>query len=559
MSIFMEDSNVQSDIHSLRKYHTMAQSQGETAALYIQRVQQHREFVESRKFTDEEKACSIVIGGLDPKRYGNFMSTLQVTKTTTVQDLAKSLAQFEASEALNSDTRARTKALQAHESDSPYSTVNKETAKLIKDLTAQVKKLSDQKPSPSQPKDKRKCFNCNKLGHIAPNCPEPSKREVGKAATTNKKKQHKKPLKKETAKVANAVDDDDSDDASDSDDEPVVQSTTTHKKRLRLRKRGANKVLLTTLNDAVINKRRKLLGYLETVLVAVVCNLVLSFNSLFELTKGLQTKCAQLSVELSISILCSLFSSAFVSEKALMIRLHAQKRSRKSNCFDTEVSPEVLRMIADSGCTAHMADISPSALEDFVRSAVTVDTAGTETLYSEGFGAYGPLGTILSVRGLSDSLFSIYAACRGRKTVVFTCDSVKIFDDAQVNTFGEPLLQGKVENKQYILNVRRDHPNGDRERAFVADVSVPNRFTLWHQRLLHMSSRTLEVMHRKSIANGLEKAFTKKDVKLHKQCLCSACCVGKMHMKGQRKKPKPVPTGHDYAPGQVIFYGSFSE
>ena len=46
MSIFMEDSNVQSDIHSLRKYHTMAQSQGETAALYIQRVQQHREFVE---------------------------------------------------------------------------------------------------------------------------------------------------------------------------------------------------------------------------------------------------------------------------------------------------------------------------------------------------------------------------------------------------------------------------------------------------------------------------------------------------------------------------------
>jgi hypothetical protein len=64
-------------------------------------------------------------------------------------------------------------------------------------------------------------------------------------------------------------------------------------------------------------------------------------------------------------------------------------------------------------------------------------------------------------------------------------------------------------------------------------------------------------MYRKSIADGLEKAFTKKDVKLHKQCLCSACCVGKMHMKGQRKKAKPVPTGHDYAPGQVIFMDLF--
>jgi hypothetical protein len=77
MLLYLEESNAQSDVATLRKYHTMAQDPGEDSGAYIQRVQMQRAVVESRKYSKEEVACSVIIGGLDPRRYGNFMSTLR--------------------------------------------------------------------------------------------------------------------------------------------------------------------------------------------------------------------------------------------------------------------------------------------------------------------------------------------------------------------------------------------------------------------------------------------------------------------------------------------------
>jgi len=260
--------------------------------------------------------------------------------------------------------------------------------------------------------------------------------------------------------------------------------------------------------------------------------------------------------ELSIKILCewckySHVTSAVV-ERAFMTRESSNKRSRK----DTE-NTGVLRMFADSGCTTHMApsvEVNSTSLAGYVRSSTHIDTAGTESLYSEGYGAFGPLAKLLSVDGLSDALFSIYATCQKGNTAVFTRDSVRIFSDAQVTTEGAPILQGGVEDKMYVFNISEE--DAMKERAFVADVKVENRCKLWHQRLLHMSNRTLQVMQTKSIVTGMDR-IPKLHTKQHKQCLCEACCVGKMHMKGQRKKPKVVPTGHDYKPGQLVFMDLF--
>jgi hypothetical protein len=110
-----------------------------------------------------------------------------------------------------------------------------------------------------------------------------------------------------------------------------------------------------------------------------------------------------------------------------MMKVSSNAKRARTDKLTVEQCTKFLRMIADSGCTAHMADISPLSLEEFVRSTSTIDTAGTETLYSHGFGSFGPLNKVLSVKGLSDSLFSIYAACKQGNTAVFTSDSVKIF------------------------------------------------------------------------------------------------------------------------------------
>ena len=105
-----------------------------------------------------------MLGGLDPKRYGNFLSTLQVTPTTTIHDLEQRVLQFEATELLSSDTRAHSKALVATD----YDTVDKDTAKLVKNLVKnQLKQQMQKNKSAVDKPDTRKCFNCNTVGHIA--------------------------------------------------------------------------------------------------------------------------------------------------------------------------------------------------------------------------------------------------------------------------------------------------------------------------------------------------------------------------------------------------------
>ena len=530
--LYLEDSNAQSDVATLRKYHTMAQTPGEDSGPYIQRVQMQRDVVESRKYSTEEVACSVIIGGLDPRRYGNFMSTLQITKTTTVDDLAKSLGQFEAAERLNADTHAKSKALKANDSE-------KEQAKLIKHLTSQIDKLTSFHKQGSKPGDTRTCFNCGEVGHIAPHCTK-AKKDKGKEsarlaaneANTKKQRIENKKRKRAAAKAAKEADSAKLANVQQDEDDDVEHDSA--------------------LNVSVKNKssrKRNRILYCQS-----AAEILFSLISMF---RGLLKGWSDWSVEISISILCILFSTSLVNEKAYMMTVSSNAKRARCAELTVDTCTKFLRMIADSGCTAHMADISPLALEDFVRSVSTIDTAGTETLYSLGYGSFGPLNKILSVKGLSDSLFSIHAACKQGNTAIFTHDSVKIFADSQVTTMGEPIISGGVENKQYVFNIPRDQPLGARERAFVTDVAVPNRFTLWHQRLLHTSNRTLEVMAGKSLVDGLEEAFTKKDAKLHKQCLCSACCVGKMHMKGQRKKPKPLPTGHHLRPGQLVFMDLF--
>ena len=254
-----------------------------------------------------------------------------------------------------------------------------------------------------------------------------------------------------------------------------------------------------------------------------------------------------------------------IVEMACMISSHNKKNKRNRDVS----SGCVLRMIADSGCTGMMADLDKSELDGFTSASVYIQTASTQGLRSIGYGSFGPIAKLLSVPGLNTPLFSIFASCQEGRTAVFTKDKVQIFNEHQVFTTGPPILQGKAEGKTYYIDVSKDD---EWEKAFVADTSVENQFTLWHQRLLHHSTRTLDFMRntRKykikkgpnrgtiveyNLVDGMD--YPNLHRKRHSQCFCSACCLGKLHMKPQRKQALPKPTGDDLKPGELIFMDLF--
>ncbi len=236
--------------------------------------------------------------------------------------------------------------------------------------------------------------------------------------------------------------------------------------------------------------------------------------------------------------------------KAFMIKSGVGKNKRG------KYSGNFLPMLVDSGCSEMLSTLNPSQLSNFVSNNLTISTAGSQFLHSLGSGSYGPLNSVHAVPGLQENLFSVFKCCQEGKVVVFTVDTVNVFESSKLIMSAQdiPIISGFQRDGLYHVEIPNDPRTLPSLSAYLASSKPINKFTLWHERMDHCSDAKLIRMKNKDTVLGLD--WTQEDVKLHKQKICEACAIGKMHMKPIHRKQKSE-VSKSYKAGELIFADVF--
>jgi hypothetical protein len=244
-------------------------------------------------------------------------------------------------------------------------------------------------------------------------------------------------------------------------------------------------------------------------------------------------------------------------------------KKRKKHRGKLSKSPMSLTFIADSGCNQHMigsksistSDLLPHLTHVSSINPVPVSTAGGTYCHGTQVGTYGPLSDVLIVPDLSRDLLSIQQLCVKGYKVIFGSDGVSVYRTSQVECSGSSTLTGEVtSNGLYEIDVPSippidptATPTSSSLLNLLADVRPENTYTLWHQRLGHVSHRTLGNMIRHKAAPGIS-VIPAHSIE-HRQCLCPGCALGKMKMAPQRKKKAHAASTAQQqrsAPGRLI-------
>ena len=187
---------------------------------------------------------------------------------------------------------------------------------------------------------------------------------------------------------------------------------------------------------------------------------------------------------------------------------------------------------ADSGATKHMTD-QLSILKNFIPATQEnwkVTGIGGIQLVVHGQGdvdivsstnnkrQYGVIKEVLYVPNLGTNLFSIASATSGGAEVKFIRDQVTISRNGKVEMVGR-----RAGNELYYLDIVATSNKWPMEAALVSNQAIP--ISVWHQRLAHLNSQTIQKMSSLGAVTGLN--FTEKDIL--KSSSCKGCILGKMH------------------------------
>ena len=198
-----------------------------------------------------------------------------------------------------------------------------------------------------------------------------------------------------------------------------------------------------------------------------------------------------------------------------------------------------------------------------------IRTASNTVIRSIGEGSIGPLKNVLCMPDLIKNLFSVRTACQSGYQVLFHKDRCDIFDKDGIEILSAPVISAFLappSHKLYELKIYPDpadeaylstfspfptsstsnhHPT---DTALLADTRPINSFSLVHQRLPHLSSRTL--CHLKNSQNWTNlPSWTHKDQRDHESRHCAGCAKGKMTMSPRSSLPSRQTVD---APGKLF-------
>jgi hypothetical protein len=248
----------------------------------------------------------------------------------------------------------------------------------------------------------------------------------------------------------------------------------------------------------------------------------------------------------------SVSSSSSSSKRSLSPSSHSNPSNALKKTF-VDFGLEYLTFVIDSGATRHLSNLPSYFFSNFIEHSTSdrqgIRTANNSVTYSTGEGSIGPLKNVLCMPELARNLFSVRTACQHGYQVLFHKDRCDIFDTGDIEILSAPVISAFLAAPSYKLYELKIYPEPADEAflatftnfpsssstdyptdtAMLADTKPINSFSLVHQRLPHLSSRTLS--HLQSSQNWINlPKWTTKDQRLHESKHCVGCALGKMTM-----------------------------
>ena len=265
-------------------------------------------------------------------------------------------------------------------------------------------------------------------------------------------------------------------------------------------------------------------------------------------------------------------SSSSSSKRPLSSTQSSTPASKKSFF---EAGLEYLTFVVDSGASRHLSNLPSYYFTNFTAHSMSdgtaqgIQSANGGVSYSTGQGTIGPLQNVLCMPGFAKNLFSVRTAVQRGYQILFHGDRCDIFGKGDIEILSAPIISAFLSPPRYNLYELKIYPepsdeaflatftpfhptpspNGyPTETALLADTRPINSFTLVHQRLPHLSSRTLCHLQHSDNWINMPK-WTGKDQKLHESTHCVGCALGKMTLSPRSKlPPEKIADG----PGQLF-------
>ena len=210
-----------------------------------------------------------------------------------------------------------------------------------------------------------------------------------------------------------------------------------------------------------------------------------------------------------------------------------QEKAKMARHISSDVASRsgFLRMACDSGCSSHMVPHSVSLTG--LRPANSAIATASGSLHAKYKGSLGPLQDVLSVYGLSESLFSVSSSVRKGFSFVFDQSGVGVYS-SNVRPVEPPVFSGSLASDGlfYVdVPLSKSSPL-QHDLALVADARPANKFALWHARLGHPSRRLQKYVFSHGLFSGVRSSldWSKTDAQQFDACLCEGCAKGKQTM-----------------------------
>nr|GFA80385.1 retrovirus-related Pol polyprotein from transposon TNT 1-94 [Tanacetum cinerariifolium] len=187
---------------------------------------------------------------------------------------------------------------------------------------------------------------------------------------------------------------------------------------------------------------------------------------------------------------------------------------------------QICLWIIDSGCSKHMTG-NRALLINFVEKFLrTVRFGNNDFVVIAGYGdvviGSMTIKKVYYVEGLGDNLFSVGQLCDKGLEVAFRKSTCFVR-----NEDGVDLLTGDRSSNLYTIALNEVASNSS--TCLLANSSSSQSW-LWHQRLSHLNSATINNLVKNNLVQGLPK------MKFEKYHLCSICEQGKIHQKHHMSK-----------------------
>ena len=217
----------------------------------------------------------------------------------------------------------------------------------------------------------------------------------------------------------------------------------------------------------------------------------------------------------------------------------------------------------DSGASQHMMQGRASTLSTPHSSHTAISLGDGRIVKAVAEGSYGILKGVLAAPQLAYNLLSVHQATTGGHTAVFTETGMALYPTASVAVTGQPVLQGLQRDGLYYTVVQSEpatqHACIAGAKTLVTSTAPKNKFTLWHQRLGHISVKAMRnILHAGAVLGGFSYSKAELHEHTHEKGICTACALGKMTFKAvRRERKKPSAAAHATAPGRLVYADLF--